>query len=379
MPAKQTISEEVKMLLDQKGNTCISVVLPLHNLTVDQKADKLHLEKAAREICEKLRTEGIESADKLITTINGLLQQVEFNRNDEGIGLYVSEGTSFYSTFPFTVSENIVIDKSFRLRELLFKQQYSIPYNLLYLDDKEIRLFVGELGELKEIRNDEFPMLYEEKYEYQPASHSSSLAGYAHVKSFEKDKPAINKIRHEAFIHQADDQLHKYLQNTELLLLCGVTRCTSAFLNRTAHAEKIISVLNGNYNRFDETDFARMAWPSIEAFIYKQMIDVVGEYNEKIGEGLSEEGIVPVWDAVSSGRGDTLLVEKNYRVKGYLANHDTWQLFLQAPKRKHTVVEDAVDNLIEMVLEKKGKVVFAEDGMLNEHQHIALITRYNFS
>jgi hypothetical protein len=35
-PAKRTISEEIKLLLDQKGNTCISIVLPLHNLTIDQ-------------------------------------------------------------------------------------------------------------------------------------------------------------------------------------------------------------------------------------------------------------------------------------------------------------------------------------------------------
>jgi hypothetical protein len=378
MPAKQTIKEEVKMLLGQKGKTCVSIVVPLHNLTIDQKADKIHLEKAVKEVCERIKANNIESSDMLIEKLDALLQQAEFNRNDQGIGLYVSAETGFYSTFPFTVTENIVIDKSFRLRELLFKQQYSIPYNVLYIDESEIRLYTGKLRELKMVCNGEFPMLYEEKYEYQPASHSTSLAGYAHVKSFEKDKRGIDKIRHEAFIQQADDQLHKYLQNSEVLLLCGVTRYTSAFLNRTAHANKIISVLNGNYNRFDETEFAGMAWPSIEAYIDEQMIDAISEYNEKIGEGLSEEGFIPVWDAVLSGRGNTLLVERNYQVKAYLANNNSWQLFLQAPRRKHKVLEDAVNNLIEMVLDKNGKVVFTEDGMLNDHKHIALITRYHY-
>jgi hypothetical protein len=198
------------------------------------------------------------------------------------------------------------------------------------------------------------------------------------VKSFEREKNQIEKIRQEAFVRQANDQLQKYLQNSELLVLCGTTRCTSAFLNRTTHAGKIIGVLNGNYNRLDETEFAGMIWPLIEACIYERIVDEISEYNEKIGEGLAEEGIVPVWDAIVAGRGETLLVEKNYQVKGYLTNHDSWQLFLQAPKREHSVLEDVVNNLLEMQIERNGKIVFTEDGMLNDHNHIALITSYHY-
>jgi hypothetical protein len=377
MAAKQTIGDELKFLLDQKGNACISIVLPLHNLTIDQRADKIHLTKAVKEVCQQLKNSA-EVSEKLINQLNNLADQIEFSRNDEGIALYVSEAVAFYSTFPFTVAEIIAVGKSFRLKELLLREQYSIPYNLLYIDGHEIRFYTGKLRQLKEVRNGEFPMIFEETYEYQPASHSTTLAGYGHLKSFERDKNNIEKIRHEAFIQQADDQLHKYLQNSEVLLLCGTTRYTSAFLNRTAHASKIIGVLNGNYNQLTDAEFSKMIWPFIEACIYEQMVDEISNYSEKIGEGLAEEGIVPVWDAVSAGRGQTLLVEKNYRVKGFLADLNPWQLFLQAPQKKHTVLEDAVNNLLEMLLEKNGKVVFTEDGMLNGHKHIALVTRYTY-
>lgn len=378
MPVKQTISEEVKLLWEQKDKTCISIILPLHNLTIDQKADKIHLEKAIKEVCEELKRNHFEAAEKLMNSINNLQEQIKFNRNDEGMGLYVSEGVRFYSTFPFTVSESIHIAKSFRLKELLMKQQYAVPYSVLYIDEKEIRLYTGQLKKLNEIRNGEFPIIYEETYEYQPSSRSTSLAGYAHVKSFEQEKNAIEKIRHEAFIQQADDQLHKYLQHSEALVLCGTTRNTSAFLNRTTHAGKIVTVLNGNYSHYHETEFSNMVWPSMQAFIHEQMIDSISDYNEKVGEGLAEKGILNVWEAVSNGRGDTLLVEKNYQVKGFLINHNFWQLYLSPPARKHTVLEDAVNNLLEMLLEKNGRAVFTEDGMLDGRQHIALITRYHY-
>lgn len=378
MEAKQTIIEEVQLLLAQKGKTCISIILPLHNLTIDQKADKIQLNKAVKEIYNHLKTSVTNSSGELMDRLHSLQKQIEFNRNDKGIALYVSEGAEFYSTFPFPVAQTVEVDKSFRLKELLLKEQYSVPYNVLYIDEHEIRLFVGKLKQVKEICSSEFPMIYEETYEYQPASHSSSLAGYAHVKSFEKEKNNLKKIKHEDWIHQANDQLHKYLQNSEALLLCGSTKYTSAFLNRTSHASKIIGVVNGNYNRFDETEFATIIWPSIEAYIYEKMVDEINEYNAKIGEGLAEKGIVQVWDAIFSGRGETLLIEKNYQVKGFLANHNSCQLFLQAPKLKHTVLGDAVNNLLEMLLEKNGKVVITEDGMLHEHKHIALITRYRY-
>lgn len=378
MPVKQTISEEVEMLLKHKGKTCISIILPLHNLTIDQKADKLHVDKMIQEVREQLRAKNTEIAEHLVASVTALRQQIKFSRKDEGIGLYISEDLSFYSTFPFTVAENILIDESFRLKELLLKEQYAVPYNLLYIDEHRIRLFSGQLRELTEIRNGEFPMTYEGSYEYQQVSHSSLLPGYMHVKSFESELNRNEKIKHESFIQQANDQLHKYFQNSEVLLLCGVTKYTSAFLNRTSFGNRIIGVLNGTYNRYDENDFSKMVWPSIDALVYERIIDEIGEYNEKIGEGLAEKGIVPVWDAVLSGRGQTLLVERNYQVKGFLTNDSSWQLFLQAPRRKHKVLQDAINDLIEMLLQKNGNVVFTEDGMLNQHQHIALITRYSY-
>lgn len=378
MPVKQTISEEIKLLLDQKGKTCVSIILPLHNLSIDQKADKIHLQKAIKEVCEELDNKYPEASEKIFDSIKKLEQQIKFNRNDEGLGLYVSEDVSFYSTFPFFVTENLFIDKSFRIRELLMLEQYAIPYNVLYMDESEIKLFTGKLKQLQEVRNGEFPMIYEEEYEYQPPSRTTSFAGHSHVKDFEKDEASIKKIRHESFIHQADELLHKYIQHSQALVLCGVTRYTSAFLNRTIHADKVVTVLNGNYKRFDEAEFANLVWPSIEAVIYERILDEIGNYKEKLGEGLTNEGIVPVWDAVANGRGETLLVEKNLEVKAYTTNHGSWQLFLQQPTRKHTELKDAVNDLLQILLEKNGRVVFTEDGMLSEYQRIALISRYRY-
>jgi len=39
-------------------------------------------------------------------------------------------------------------------------------------------------------------------------------------------------------------------------------------------------------------------------------------------------------------------------------------------------IDDAVDELLETVLQKGGRVVFVDDGTLNQHGRIAAILRY---
>lgn len=373
---KQAVSEELRSLLNEKGSTCVSVVVALHNLSIDQKADKLHLAKAIKEASDILTAQYSDESEELIASLIKLQEKIRFNRNDEGVGLYVSKQVSFYSTFPFPLSEKTVVDKSFRVKELLIKEQYSIPYSVLYIDEKEIRLYAGKLNQLDEIRNGTFPMLYEENYEYQSPSRSTSFSGSAHVKSFEKDKHELEHIRHKSFLDQADELLYTWLQNSEMLVLCGVKRYISEFVNQTIHAEKIASVLYGNYSRFTESDFSAMVWPSVKAYIDEKIIDEMNELNEKTGEGMTEEGIIPVWEAVASGRGKTLLVEEGLETKGFLEERNSWQLHLHAPRQSHTELPDAVNELLQMTLEKNGKIVFVEDGMLNKRQHIALVTRF---
>jgi inosine-uridine nucleoside N-ribohydrolase len=39
-------------------------------------------------------------------------------------------------------------------------------------------------------------------------------------------------------------------------------------------------------------------------------------------------------------------------------------------------MDDAVDEIIEMVMSKQGQVVFVDNGSLDAHQRIALVLRY---
>jgi hypothetical protein len=370
------ILSEWKTMLTNQDKACVTIILPLHRFIANGKMDQKHLQKAIHTAGEQLKVRYPEYEADFLESLNALSREIEFDFSMDGIGIFVSTDFKAYTYFPFNVTEKVVVGNNFDVTDVFYKQQLELPYYVLHLDEHHARLYYGCLRNLEEVVSEAFPLPYEDDYLYQPSTPGASFSGSAHTKSFEKDKHGLEKVRFEKFLHQVDEMIHDYFKTDEVMVLCGVKRHTSAFMNRTAHAAKIISVINGNYDWFSRADMGAMTWPHVHAFIHEKMLDEISDYEEKIGEGLAEEGMLPVWEAAVSGRGLTMLVEKDFAVKGYVDARDAYQLSLKPPKRKHRVLENAVNELAGIVGEKKGKVVFVENGMLRHHHQIALVTRY---
>lgn len=103
---------------------------------------------------------------------------------------------------------------------------------------------------------------------------------------------------------------------------------------------------------------------------------LIVEFKEKIGEGRGVMGIREIWKAAKEGNALQLMVEKDFSLPGFLTERNEYNLHLQSIIMPHQVLADAVDDLMEIVLEKKGHVVLLENDALVDYQRIALITRY---
>ena len=361
---------------NDKGGTCVSVIIPLYHLSQDQKQDKAHIEKAINEVSENLIINYSTEAPLLLDKLTQLTREIRFNRKDLGIGIYVSRNITLVHYFPFPVQETIVVSNSFRIKELLLKEQYAVPYLVLYIDEKKARLFTGALKNVQELNNQNFPVTNTDDYIYASPARGTSFAGSAHVKIFENDKSAAKKKRTEAFLAEIDELLDHIIKDSEPIMLCGPRRVTSAFLNRSNHANAIITVINGNYEDYTAADFAQLTWPAIEKFLAEKMIDEVNEFLEKTGEGLTEFGLENIWDASMEGRIVKLLVEKDYTAKGYFEYGNPDILYVKEPRQEHNIIDNVIDDIINKVLEKDGAISFLEKNMLRNYQHIVAITRY---
>ena len=373
---EEPINAQIKKLWKDKGGTCVSLIIPLYHLSADQKEDKAHIENAVNEASEKLLISFPDDALFLAEKLKGTREEIRFSRKDMGLGIYVSQNTAITSYFPFPVEETIAVHQSFKLKELLLKEQYALPYTILYLDERKARLFSGVLKTVEEIDNQNFPVTNVDDYAYSFPSRSSSYAGSAHVKSFENDKSAVKKKRAESFLAEIDELLDHSKQTIGPMIVCGPRRITSAFVNRSKHANAIIGIVNGNYEDYTAANFSELTWPAIEKYLAEKMIDEVNEFLEKTGEGLTEYGLDNIWDASIEGRVAKLLVEKDFKSKGYLELNNPYILYLEEPSQEYKILDNVVEDLIDLVLEKEGKISFLENKMLSKYQHVTAITRY---
>jgi hypothetical protein len=370
------LNKELQKMWSEKGKTCISIILPLHDLTRDRKPDKLHLQKAIKLAGDQLLKTNDPDAEKLIKSMNDIYYEMKFDHYLEGIGLFISANVRYYTFFPFPVTKKIVVNKSFVWMDLLYNLQLSIPYFVLDIDENRARLYYGKTKKLEEIKTDDFPLIYDDTYDYSSSLGISLNAETDAPKEYVKDTYSLKKVRFENFLQQVDEQLFDYVKEGEVIILCGIKANTSAFINRSLHAGKIINIVNSPFESYTQKELASIAWKAIEAYTKEKLLYEISEYKEKEGEGLSEHDIVQIWQAVEEGRGVTLLVEKDFWIEGYIQKQNPYILYLHHPKPPYILFPDAINQLIQMMIDKNGKVIILNKGMLKTPLPIGLITRF---
>lgn len=376
MLLKDIIQDDLRKLKGHKDDICISLLFSTHRTSPERRIDRLHIKKMIDRVKASLSSAyHPRKLNPVFRNLDELFRETDFVHNAEGLGFFASSGLHMMVQFPFTIHEKVVIGNHFEIRDLLYYQQFGKGYFVLSLAEKGAQLYNGSWDELEQVKDQFFPMTYEDEYEYNKPVRSTSGAGHAHVKMFEKDKPALEDTRLKSFLRKVDNVLDNYLTPDTPLVVCGAGKDISLFLDQTDHAANHAGSIHGNFFHASEKDLALLAWPRIFSHLQKQSEHLAREFREKIGERRAVTGIKQIWKAAGEGKAFKLLVEKDYTVNGfYVRNTDT--LYLRPPKQQYDYLPDAVNELINMVIEKNGQVIFTENGTLKEFDKIALITRY---
>ncbi len=370
------IEEELIQAQKEKGNICISIIVPTHRLSPERRVDPLQVKKAVKKAKDYLQYKYTnEEIVPLMQSLDEIYGQIDFNRNADGVGLFVSRNIRQLVPFYFPVKEKVIISNAFEIRDWLYQTYYSKPYFVLLLAEKGARLYKGTFNALEEVKDKNFPVTLEEDYEYSRPSRGSSYVGHAFVKEFERDKSQMEEIRYENFLKRVDDILNSYLVDEIPLLITGAKKDLAYFTRITRHPVTSREI-EGNYFHIPLNELGELSWELMRGFLDQSKQKLLAEWKEKIGEGKGINGIIEVWKAAKEGRAYKLLVEKDISCPGFLLKEDEYHLHLMPPKEAHYILPDAVNTLMETVLEKNGQVVMLENGALAVYGRIALISRY---
>jgi hypothetical protein len=375
MNTEYVIHNQLQSLQKSKGTVCVSIILPTHRLSPERRVDNLKLKNsitAAKQLLQYKYT--VSNIQILMEAIDEIYDTIDFSHNSDGLGIYISSDIKLAVQFPFPVEEKVMVGDSFEIRDLLYKDNFSVPYLVILLSKNQIRLFKGLLDELEEIIDESFPLSYEEEYEYNPPSRGTPFTGHTTVRNFEKEKSSLQEIRFQQFCHKADKLLNQYVTTLPIILL-GVEKDIAWFQKVSAHSTNLVLTIDGNYDYLNQKQLTDIIWPVMFEHLQHQRALLIKELDEKLGGHLVVSGIQNVWQATKEGKAFKLLVEKDFRKSGFITD-DGYQFHERPTSKPYKIVSDAVDDIMEMVLKMGGQVFFTDNQLLKDYQQIALITRY---
>lgn len=366
-------------MFGEKGTLCVSILVPMYKISPDRNQNPVRARHAVENALSQLGK--IKAKDekekqvlrKISDDIGKLYEKIDFVRAQKGVGIFVSENITHLVYFPFDIAEKIIVGDSFEIRDMLYKEHYLAEYLVLALSMNSARLFSGRDGIHNEIADENFPLRFRDDFIYEKPSPGSPVS--VSLKSTEKDKSIMKLIRLKEFYRQADALLANYLKENVPIIISGVAKCLSSFLEVTRHQKKIIAQVAGNYSGKKKEEFEMKTWKKVLQHQRDSETALLKELENRVKTKSLVSGLKKVWKNAEEGRGLFLVVEKDFRQPGFERPGDK-KLFAHANGSPLKIHDDAVDDLIEMVLEKNGTVSFVKNGSLKKMQRIALVTRY---
>lgn len=364
----QNISPELKELIRGKSAACVSMILPMDEVPSNFRINEIVSKNAHQKLNEQLHlgTEP-ETAELIKDKLNSLKNQLTSSTGVKGLGVYLSEKITTIMTFPFEVKEKIVVGNSFEIRDMVQNEDYLLPYFVLSVTKDAINLYKGVSGRLNEINDRNFPI------ETLGAEYQLPVVDNIPTESAAAAKQDIvtTQNRTEAF-NIVNTRLADYLSETTPLVLTGSDKEIS-YIEPFLKGKHIIGKVKGNYADYNLNELEEKTWESMLLEFKNKERDLIENLAETPVHLLSS-GLQNAWPDAKMGKGKIVLVERDLEIPVWQGK-DEFSIQLEG-KGQANSIPDAVDDLIETVLEKDGRVVLVDNGMLKQYEGIVLIKRF---
>lgn len=354
---------DLDALREPRGYPAVSILATLQTDRPGNPEDPLRLRHLADEARRRLHDElGTRAGEVTARQLDDAVAALDLRQPSPGVAIFVAPGESHVLELAFPVPERVVIDETFATRDLVRGLASTPAYRVLALGQKSTRVFEGSGRAMVEHDGDGFPAAAE-------GTHGEPLASGGYVTHTARPDEQVR-----SFLRQVDAALARVHGRRPLpLVVAGTERDLTNFGEITTLADSMIGTLAGNHATTAPSELARLAAPLVERHVAAGQAEAIEAMVEGIGSGRTVVGIKATWDAAIEGRGRTLLVEEDF---DYPARTVDRRLEPAGDPGAPGVVDDAVDELIEVVLDRGGDVVITAPGALGVHGPVALLLRY---
>lgn len=364
---KTIISPEINELMETiHYRPAVSIIMPFEP-KMSAKSALAHSLQAATDKVEKELLENYpdEVSILVMQKLRDIIRSLNYSTHKRSIAIYVSPVFERVIYLDMLVEERITVDDSFEIRDLVLCRKQAHKYLVLLLNGKESRIYLADEDCFTRIVSTTPESVYAYINEVpEKVANFSDLAGRR------------EKTMHK-FLHYIDNGLAIILNAYQLpLFVLGPERMVGHFKNITKHNTSIIDYVYGSYQDATEKDLQEILGPHVADWKGMKQKELFNKIEEAAGKKKLAVGIRDVWRRAVNHNGRLLILEKDYL---YAAEHGSSDDIIYKaikPYNKFSTIKDAVDDVIEKVLENGGEVEFVERDVLKDYQHIAMLQYY---
>ncbi|MFO7924329.1 MAG: hypothetical protein R6U58_11615 [Bacteroidales bacterium] len=350
----------LKIIRNQVDYPNVSILMTTHKTAPDNKQDTMVLKKLSKQAEKRLKREfNSRNIKGLLEKLKKTVASIDLRHNLDGLAIFLNNNFEKVVRLPFPVKDRIIIDGSFATRDLIRAMNRGINYYTLSISAGFVRLFEAYRDRFSEITESGFPYA-------NPFPRGSNL----------EESTSLKETRLKEFFKMVDKsfvQIHN--QHPMPLVIAGVEKNIALYREISGLPDKIITAMEGNYDNISSYELAQIVWPKVKEIMAQQRKEALKNLDKAIGRKRLVTGIDEVWQLATQNRGELLVVEEGFHQSAKINNYANSITLVN--DHGHTgATDDLVDDIAEKVVSTGGRVIFAENGSLNNYDHIALVIKY---
>ncbi len=354
------LKEQILSLQKARSYPSISIFMPTTRITVDVSKEKTLIKNLLKDLEKKLISKvDKRDAQALLEKTRNVVDEIDYTKMLDGLGIFVNNEKHFIYRFPFTVPELVIVDDTFETRFLVKQYYRSFEYYLINLNENWTALFSGFDDKLTEIDNEYFPFLLSDIVEI---SEEPSRFGFESVQ--------LEKLK--IYVRELYKRFELSAEKGHPVILAGVKKITSLLLNNV-NKKDFIGEIEGSFSKSDVNRLGKRAFEILLSRYETEKKEVLKNFEESFGKKKAAFGLLDIWNLTNEGRVGILLVEENYHQPTRFEGNQP--IFVEETNGPY-FIEDLVDEVIELVFQQKGDIYFYEDGALKKYNKIGAILRY---
>lgn len=374
------LNSQISALLAATGGPCLSLYLPTHRTQPERRDDPTRYRALVRQLTASLERSfspaDIESVLKPFRDIEH--DEAFWNARREGIALFAAPGVHIAQHLDRPVPELAVVANSFHLKPLLRLLQTMERYHVLALTKERISFYVGDRDGLSPVElHPDVPATLEQALGMRETHRETTIAASGGVERMHGHRTAAedHELDTERFFRAVDRAIeHHYSAKDGLpIILAGLSDQISMFQRVRKNPNVLLEGVTVHPEGVSLAALTERTWKLMKPYIDAATKQQVDAFHEAAAHGKGLSAPTEVAAAAAEGRVDTLFVESGRILPGIV---DATTGAIAYDSNDETDVDDILDDVAEIVLRAKGRVLVLDPEHMPAGTGLAAILRY---